>query len=120
MKWTGSILLFAVLLSAGCVERRLTITSQPNGALVTVNSKEVGRTPVTIPFTWYGDYDVQLRLDESDQHYQALKTHYNVTPPWYEVPPIDLFSEMSPWTYHVDISLNRSIGGTSYHGGVTL
>ncbi len=102
MKRIGWILL-GVLLLAGCVERRLTITSEPTGALVTVNSKEVGRTPVTLPFTWYGDYDVQLRLDEQEQHYQTLKSHYKVTPPWYEFPPLDLFSEMAPWTYHVDL-----------------
>jgi hypothetical protein len=103
MKRTGWIPLLAIALAlAGCVERRLTITSEPTGSLATVNSKEVGRTPVTVPFTWYGDYDVLLRYDEGDQHYQTLKTHYNVTVPWYEFPPLDLFSEMAPWTYHVD------------------
>jgi hypothetical protein len=46
MKRIGPILLVGgMLLLAGCVERRLTITSEPSGALVTVNSKEVGRTP---------------------------------------------------------------------------
>jgi hypothetical protein len=104
MKRMGAILLAGgMILLAGCVERRLTITSEPTGALVTVNSKEVGRTPVTFPFTWYGDYDVQLRLDESEQHYQTLKTHYQVKPPAYEVPPLDLFSELAPWTYNVDM-----------------
>jgi predicted ATPase len=71
---------------AGCVERELTITSQPEGALVYVSDVEVGRTPVTIPFTWYQNYDVILRMDG----YQTLKTHARLTPPWYEVPPLDL------------------------------
>ena len=85
------------VLLAGCVERELTIDSQPRGALVEISSETIGRTPVTIPFTWYGDYEVILRLDG----YETLKTHLNVTPPWYEVPPADLFSELAPWTYHV-------------------
>lgn len=77
------------------MERELRITSQPEGALVFVSEKEVGRTPVTLPFTWYGDYDIQLRLEG----YKTLNTHAEINPPWYEVPPIDLLSYLSPWTY---------------------
>jgi len=64
--------------------------------LVSVSDREVGRTPLTLPFTWYGDYDVQVRMDG----YQTLQTHAEISPPWYEVPPLDLFSHMAPWTYH--------------------
>ncbi len=81
---------------AGCVEREMTITSEPAGALVFVSDREVGRTPVTVPFTWYGDYDVLLRRDG----HETLKTHAEINPPWYEVPPLDLLSHMAPWTYH--------------------
>lgn len=84
-----------MLALGGCVERTLTINSQPPGAVAYVSSVEIGRTPVTIPFTWYGDYDVILRREG----YETLKTHYNVNPPLYEIPPFDLFSEMAPWTY---------------------
>lgn len=79
----------------GCVEREITITSEPEGALVLLSDREVGRTPVTVPFTWYGDYDVIVR----HEGYQTLKTHAEIAPPWYEVPPLDLFSHMAPWTY---------------------
>jgi len=89
-----------VLLPAGCVERMLNITSTPSGALVYVSAVEVGRTPVRMPFTWYGDYDVVLRLDG----YETLKTHHQVKPPVYEIPPLDLLSELAPWTYHVERS----------------
>jgi hypothetical protein len=81
---------------AGCVERELKITSEPSGALVEVSGVTVGRTPVTIPFTWYGDYDIALRREG----YQTCKTHADINPPWYEVPPLDLFSAVAPWTYH--------------------
>lgn len=49
---------------SGCVERKITVISNPEGALLTLNDVEVGRTPVTVPFTWYGDYDVQIRADK--------------------------------------------------------
>ncbi|HET6427075.1 MAG TPA: PEGA domain-containing protein [Phycisphaerae bacterium] len=82
----------------GCVERTLTITSDPAGALVYVSSVEVGRTPVNIPFTFYGTYDVTLRLEG----YETLDAGWRVDPPVYDLFPVDLLSEMAPWTYHVD------------------
>ncbi len=95
MKLIGFVI-FALLLvwPAGCVEREMKITSEPAGALVYVSDVEVGRTPVTMPFTWYGDYDIILR----HQGYQTLKTHANINPPVYEVPPLDFFTALAPWT----------------------
>ncbi len=48
------------LLCTGCIERLITVSSQPPGALVYLNDEEVGRTPVTVPFRFYGVYDVRL------------------------------------------------------------
>ena len=99
MKASFNTLVFvtlAGLVLAGCVERELTITSQPPGAVVELSGEEIGRTPVTKSFTHYGDYDVVLRLNG----YEALKTDANLRVPWYEVIPIDLFAEIAPWTTH--------------------
>ena len=75
----------------------MTINSEPAGALVYLNDQEVGRTPVSVPFTWYGDYDVILRKEG----YRTLKTHARVDAPWYELPPIDFISEvLVPWEIH--------------------
>lgn len=71
------------------------ITSEPAGALVYVSDREVGRTPLSLPFTWYGDYDVLIRMDG----YKTLRANAEISPPWYEVPPLDLLSHMAPWTY---------------------
>lgn len=82
---------------AGCVQRTLTITTRPSGALVMLNDQEVGRTPVTANFEWYGDYDVICRLAE----YETLKTHTRVDAPWYEWPPFDFVAEVLwPWAVH--------------------
>jgi hypothetical protein len=64
--------------------------------VVYVSSVEVGRTPVTIDFTWYGDYEVVLRKEG----YETLKTSVKLDPPLYELPGVDFFSEIAPWTYH--------------------
>ena len=80
----------------GCVEREMKITTEPAGALVYVSDREVGRTPLSLPFTLYGDYDVLIRMDG----YKTLQADADISPPWYEVPPLDLLSHMAPWTYH--------------------
>ena len=55
------ILLFtAILFLSGCVERKLTILTEPEGALVALNDEEIGRSPVTVSFQWYGDYNVRI------------------------------------------------------------
>ena len=57
------LLLSAGALAPGCVEREWTLETDPPGAIVYVSDVEVGRTPVTLDFTWYGDYEVVFRLD---------------------------------------------------------
>ena len=81
---------------SGCVEREWTIRSEPEGAVVYVSNVEVGRTPVTIDFTWYGDYEVTLRKDG----YETLNTSVKLDPPWFEWIGVDFFSEIAPWTYY--------------------
>ena len=87
-----AVQLAAALLLAGacgCVERVMKISSDPGGARVFLNDEEVGLTPVTVAFLWYGDYDVILRKEG----YETLKTHYRVHPPWYQFPPADIVAE---------------------------
>lgn len=88
-----TLCLFAMLtLSLGCVERRLMITSEPSGALIYLNDQEVGRTPLDVPFTWYGVYDVRLEREG----YVTLQTQREAQRPWWEAPGPDLFAEAVP------------------------
>jgi hypothetical protein len=91
----GGLLLGALALSSGCVERIMTVSTDPQGARVIINDEEVGVSPARVAFLWYGDYDIIIRKSG----YQTLKTHYRVDPPWYQIPPLDLISEtMIPGT----------------------
>lgn len=78
----------------GRIDRALTVTSEPSGATVYLHDTEIGRTPVTVPFTWYGDYDVILRKNGCE----AVKTHAEINPPWHEYPPLDFFRTLLPVT----------------------
>ena len=62
------------LLAGGCVERKLTVVSEPEGAIVWLNDEEVGTTPVTVNFNWYGDYNVRIEKDG----YAILNTHRRI------------------------------------------
>lgn len=84
------VLVAAVAGCGGCVERILKIDSRPQGARVLINDEDVGTTPVQVSFLWYGDYDIVLRKEG----YRTVKTHYPIEPPWYELPGVDLFSEV--------------------------
>jgi hypothetical protein len=102
---TAVIHAVAALMLCGCVERKMVITSEPAGAVVYVSQEEIGRTPVELPFTWYGDYDITLRLDG----YQTRNAGANLRMPAYEIPPLDLFSELAPWTYRDTRYLHYSL-----------
>jgi len=78
------------LAAPGCVRRTVTINTDPQGARVVLNDEEVGTSPVSVDFVWYGDYDVILRKEG----YETVHAHHKLTPPWYQVPPIDFFAEV--------------------------
>lgn len=73
----------------GCVRRTMTITTEPPNALVYLNDQEIGRTELSTDFLWYGDYDIVIRKEG----FQTLTTNWKVKPPWYQIPPLDLFFE---------------------------
>jgi hypothetical protein len=85
------------ILIGGCVERKVLIRSNPPGALVYVDDHEVGITPVAISPIYYGNRKIRLVKDGCE-----TKTIIEpMPPPWYEVPPLDFFSEnVVPGTLH--------------------
>ena len=82
--------LLAIVVLAGCVERRLTINTEPADALVVLNDEEIGQSPVTVPFSWYGDYNVRI----SKEGFQTLRTHRELKGPWYDKFPWDFFAQI--------------------------
>ena len=89
-KALAAVMLLAGLLTAGCVERKLTIITKPQGALVVLNDEEIGESPVTVPFQWYGDYRVRISKDG----YQTLDTNQKLKGPWYDKFPFDFFAQI--------------------------
>jgi hypothetical protein len=112
-----SALLLALLLVLlpGCVERALVVRSEPPGAKVFVDGKEVGTTPVRVPFDYYGTREVMVRMEETadlrGERALAPETRLvKISAPWYQWFPVDLVTEYFwPGTIHDDHELDFAL-----------
>ena len=77
------------LLQTGCVHRRVTVNSYPQGALVKVDGRDIGYTPASFDYTWYGTREVQLLLDGYETHTEMVR----INAPWYQKFPLDFVSD---------------------------
>ena len=91
----GCLLTVAALVpSWGCVQRRMTIRSNPPGALVYVDDYQIGTTPVSTDFIYYGTRKIRLVKDG----YETLTVRQPFPIPWYEIFPLDFVTEnLWPW-----------------------
>jgi hypothetical protein len=91
------LLLLAGLASfSGCVERRYTVRTNPPGALLVANDEEIGATPTSRSFTYYGDRKFKLMLDghETQTVIQPIKA------PWWDNYLTEFFTEnLIPYTF---------------------
>jgi len=83
-----------VVVAGGCVQRRMTIRSSPPGALVYVDDYQIGTTPVSTDFVYYGTRKIRLVKDG----FETLTVRQPFPIPWYEVFPLDFVTEnLWPW-----------------------
>ncbi|ODU00607.1 MAG: hypothetical protein ABS79_03050, partial [Planctomycetes bacterium SCN 63-9] len=85
-----------LMATTGCVERRYTLRTDPPGALAIVNDEEIGPTPVSRNFTFYGDRKITFIRDgyETKTVIQPMKA------PWYDNLFTEFFTEnLIPYTF---------------------
>ncbi|MAT68800.1 MAG: hypothetical protein CMJ58_04685 [Planctomycetaceae bacterium] len=78
-----------LLVSPGCVRRRLLVRSNPPGATVYVDNQPIGVTPCAVTFTYYGTREIRL----VKPGYETYTVNQPIPAPWYEIPPLDFVSE---------------------------
>ncbi len=83
------LLITSCLFLSGCVSRRLTVRTNPPGALVKLNGKRLGFSPVSTDFTYYGTYEIELIKDG----YETETILQTISPPWYQRFPVDFVSD---------------------------
>lgn len=92
-----SALLCLTVATSGCVERRMTIRSEPSNALVVLDGQEIGHTPVSTSFTYYGEREIKLIKDG----FETKTIKQTVSTPWYQYPGLDFISEvLFPFRIH--------------------
>ena len=78
--------MLSVMTFTGCVSRRLTIRSDPPGALLEVDGERVGYTPMSIDFTYYATREISL----SKVGYEPLTVQQPIPAPWLSALPVGL------------------------------
>jgi hypothetical protein len=92
--WGCVLAVCALATAPGCVQRRMTIRSNPPGALVYVDDYQIGTTPVSTDFIYYGTRKIRLVKDG----YETLTVRQPFPIPWYEIFPLDFVTEnLWPW-----------------------
>ncbi|MGQ0633548.1 MAG: PEGA domain-containing protein [Planctomycetaceae bacterium] len=71
------------------MHRRLTVRSEPAGAAVLIDGEEVGFTPVSIDYTYYGTREITLVKDG----YRTATLFQKVPTPWYQVLPLEFVTD---------------------------
>lgn len=94
-RWTIGMTVGLMALSAtGCVRRRLTVRTNPPGALVYVDHQLVGPSPASTSFVYYGTRHIEV-VGDGYRTEKVLRTFY---PKWYQIPPLDFVTEtLWPW-----------------------
>ena len=82
--------------SAGCVERQMTLVTEPSGAVAYYNGENVGTTPTTFHFTYYQPADLRFEKDGC----KTLRVVQPVKAPAYQRFPLDFFAEVL-WPFTV-------------------
>jgi hypothetical protein len=86
----GLCLLVALLCcQTGCVRRRMTIRTNPPGAVAYVDNHRIGVTPVSTSFTYYGTRKIELIKDG----YETVRQYHKFSTPWYQWIGVDFFAE---------------------------
>ena len=86
----GIVLVASVALPAhATVRRRLNVNSNPPGALVYVDNQQIGTTPCSVDFTYYGTREIRL----IKPGFETLTVNQPIPAPWYEYVPLDFVSE---------------------------
>jgi hypothetical protein len=87
-----SVVLLMTIFAApahGTVRRRLNVNSNPPGALVYVDNQQIGTTPCSVDFVYYGTREIRL----IKPGFETLTINQPIPTPWYEYIPLDFVSE---------------------------
>lgn len=83
------LLVIATISQVGCIRKRMTVRTNPPGAMVYVDRQPIGLSPASTNFTYYGTRNIEVVRDG----YRTERFLHKMNPPWYQIPPLDFVSE---------------------------
>ncbi|MCP3915075.1 MAG: PEGA domain-containing protein [bacterium] len=90
-EWVILLGALSLALPSGCTTKRvLAIESSPPGAIVRLDEKVIGRTPLEHPFQHYGQRRVTLYLPG----YRTWSESIDFAPPWHARFPLDVVTQV--------------------------
>ena len=99
MNRLSKVLLAIVALALpACVERTLTVVTVPDNADVYLDGHLVGKSPVTLPFSYYGTREIVVRKPG----YRVERRLETMTAPHFQDPPWDFYYETLTSDLYVD------------------
>ena len=84
------LLLAELVFVCGCVRRRLTIRTNPPGAVAYLDNVELGKTPISRNFDYYGVREIKLIKEGYEPHTEMIR----LRAPWYQWVGFDFVSEV--------------------------
>jgi len=84
------LILAELMVVSGCVRRRLTVRTNPPGAVASLDNVELGKTPISRNFDFYGKRELKLVKEGYEPHTEMI----HLRSPWYQWPGLDFFSEV--------------------------
>ena len=80
----------AILALTGCVDRIISIRSDPPGAQAWLDGEPVGRTPVDVPYVWYGTRELMLTKEGCGSERRMV----TFSAPWWQIFPFDFVTDV--------------------------
>jgi len=92
-----------IFVSAGCVTRTITVKTNPPRALVYIDNKLAGESPVAIPFIYYGTRKIVIekRDGEGRLTHERTTVFEKIKAPVYQFFPLDFFSDVL-WPFEIE------------------
>ena len=85
--FSGSLIV--LVFTSGCVRRRLTVRTNPPGAMVSIDNQIIGLSPASSSFVYYAARDVRVE----QEGFETQTIRHRMDPPWYQLPPLDFITE---------------------------
>lgn len=99
------VIISCLFVTSGCVQRKLTVKSDPPQAQVYFDGQYIGETPVDFDFEWYWEHSVELKKEG----YETISTSEEIKAPVYMWIPFDLAMELLPFTVRDERELTYTL-----------